>query len=209
MVTTSQALQGCMTSTLAVWKCQDRPDEVTQDWGKDCATGGTSNIHRETPASTPTSFHQTLRLIRSNDWRLKLQLWKGWRLSWYNYRLSKESKVNAIPATLNSKSNNFKVNNRQTAWKHEPSLLPLWMAGTMPPWGGSSWIKMTWGRQYRKWRLHNTLNENDISDCSHVYKHYWAQWNFMVMTDSMLEHHWQSADRRGKTDHTVLPRSKQ
>jgi hypothetical protein len=45
----------------------------------------------------------------------------------------------------------------------------------------------------------------DITDCSPIYKSYWAQWNSLVVTDSMLEHCWESVNRRTKTAQTVLP----
>jgi hypothetical protein len=35
---------------------------------------------------------------------------------------------------------------------------------------------------------------NDIVDSSLIYNSYWAQWNFMMTRDSVLERHWESAD---------------
>jgi hypothetical protein len=45
-----------------------------------------------------------------------------------------------------------RLNIGQAAWKYESSLLPLRVAGTVPTWGGSSWLT-TWGRSYGKWKL--------------------------------------------------------
>jgi hypothetical protein len=49
-------------------------------------------------------------------------------------------------------------NDRQAAWRYGSSLLPLWMVGTVLPWGGSSLLTVTCVRYYMKWRLDNILN---------------------------------------------------
>jgi hypothetical protein len=48
----------------------------------------------------------------------------------------------------------------------------------------------------------------DISDRSPVYKTYWAQWKSLAVRDGVLERHWESADGKTKTAHTVIPRGK-
>jgi hypothetical protein len=48
----------------------------------------------------------------------------------------------------------------------------------------------------------------DIADRSSVYKRYWVQWICLVVSDGMLERHWDSADGRTETAQTVVPRSK-
>jgi hypothetical protein len=40
-------------------------------------------------------------------------------------------------------------------WRCAQSLPPLMMVGAVHPWGGSSWLTMSWGRCYRKWRQDN------------------------------------------------------
>lgn len=47
----------------------------------------------------------------------------------------------------------WKNSDRHAAGRYEPSLLPLWIIGTMPPFRRSSWLTTTWGTSYRMWRL--------------------------------------------------------
>jgi hypothetical protein len=48
----------------------------------------------------------------------------------------------------------------------------------------------------------------DIANFSPTYKGYWAQWNSLVVRDSMLERHWESANGWSKTAQIALPHSK-
>jgi hypothetical protein len=48
----------------------------------------------------------------------------------------------------------------------------------------------------------------DITDCSPIYKSYCVQWKLIVARDSVLEHHWDSADGRMKTVQIVIHRRK-
>jgi hypothetical protein len=48
----------------------------------------------------------------------------------------------------------------------------------------------------------------DIADHSSTCKGYGAQWNSLVMRDGVLEHHWESANRRSRAAQIVLPQRK-
>jgi hypothetical protein len=50
--------------------------------------------------------------------------------------------------------------------------------------------------------------ETDIVDRSPIYKRYWAKWNAPVVTDGLLDRHWESADGRTKAAQAVVPESK-
>jgi len=47
----------------------------------------------------------------------------------------------------------------------------------------------------------------DISDQGPSYKSYWAQWKSLAVRDSVLERHWQSANRKKKTAQRVISHS--
>jgi hypothetical protein len=44
-----------------------------------------------------------------------------------------------------------KLNGSHAAGRYELSLLSLRVTGAMPPWGGSSWMALTWNRFYKQW----------------------------------------------------------
>jgi hypothetical protein len=51
--------------------------------------------------------------------------------------------------------------------------------------------------EHPKWR--NIIERSPIS------RSYYAQWYSLVMRESVLEHHWESTDRRPKRTQVVLP----
>jgi hypothetical protein len=46
------------------------------------------------------------------------------------------------------------------------------------------------------------------NDHSPIYESYWDQWNSLLIRDSVLECHWESADGQSKTVQIVIPQSK-
>jgi hypothetical protein len=47
----------------------------------------------------------------------------------------------------------------------------------------------------------------NIIDCSPIYKSYYALWYCLIVRDSVLEHHWESANGPAKIAQLVLPLS--
>ena len=50
--------------------------------------------------------------------------------------------------------------------------------------------------------------QRGISAWGPIYKSYWAQWKTLAVRDGMLQHHWESADKKKMAAQIVIPLSK-
>jgi hypothetical protein len=143
--------------------------------------------------------------MRSIDWRLVLQFWKGriksWKQSWLNCRLCRGPKQR-LPVPPKEGST--------TVWR-------TLQAGNLMEWVVSAaehWDRATLRREQLadsdvaqillQLEAGQHPNWKDKADCSPMYKSCWA----LVVWVDMLECHWVSASERMKTSQIVLPWSK-
>jgi hypothetical protein len=81
-----------------------------------------------------------------------------------------------------------KSNDNKAAWRHGLLLLPLRMAGPSSPEKIDKWWRR--GAILQKVEAGQRPDWYDIGGRSLIYKSYWAQWNFLIRTDDLLERHW-------------------
>jgi hypothetical protein len=56
--------------------------------------------------------------------------------------------------------------------------------------------------------IRQRLEWKDIADRSPMYKSYWVLWKSLAVRNGILEHNWESANRRSTIAQIVIPRSK-